>query len=535
MCGLLSKAQDCKTNPFDTMAGNNQDPRIAVAIKNRKSPITSKRPCKRNFTEFATPLEREYLPKPKTEWAPTIGDFLAAGGDTTTIMSYICQLTNDIHPILRDENLCVCPEVINPSQFWEDEFAYCMSPHFTDKANLKGLVKERQPASILPKHNPVMRTILQLASRITEDEGTLPFWAGIIDAVTGEGEDAKISFKVHPRRRLSKDRKERVLRYLQEEFPKKVRFHFKVFRDEFGGVDEDTSAITSTQPITELDPLRAICDKNNEQRCYGCRDGKRTYDEKATFPHLQLNIAQWSCLQPLETLRTMTISQIQIEMFHHASTICHELAHALEMNIIDPERFNMPPLNDEVAIEIGFALEQSLYGAVPVPERACPFDGDIYLLQWPCDGMCDTYSRGDGQAIELVGTNDPGPDRYMAVEPRKVQAFFLQSFWDDPNPPVGCWKKMWLRPCVELALDPVDFDYFTTGDTPPLLPELKRVRPNTMTKERVRKINKSGRKLTQSRYRLFRNRDYEEKRKAEFYEQEKERLDELWAETMKGV
>jgi hypothetical protein len=534
MLGLLSKAEDCKAKPFDTMAGNNQDPRIALAIANRKSPIASTR-RKRNFAEFSTPVEREYLPKPETEWAPTIGDFLAAGGDLTQIMSHMCQLTNDIYPILGDGNLSVCPEVINPSEFFDDEYAYCMSPHFADKANLKGLVKKRQPASILPKDNIIMRTILQLASRMIEDEGTLPFWAGIIDCVTGEGEDAEISFKVHPRRRLSKDCKERVLQYLRGDFAKNLRFHFKVFRDDFGAVDQDTSAITSTKAVTELDPLSAICEKNDEFKFYGCRDGKRTYDEKAKFPHLQINIAQWQCLQPLATLRTMTISQIQIEMFHHASTICHELAHAMEINIVDPERFSMPPLNDEVAIEIGFALEQFLYGACPVPERACPFPEGMYLLQWPCDGMCDTYAKGDCQAIELVGTNDPGPDRYMAIEPQKVQAFFLQSFWDDPNPPVGCRKKMWLKPCVELALDPVDFDFFTTGDTPPSLPELKRVRPNSMTKERVREINKAGRKLTQSRYRLFRSRDHEEKRKAEFYEQEKGRLDELWAETMKGV
>jgi hypothetical protein len=514
-------------------SSKNQDPKIAEAIKNRKSPITSQCPRKRKFTEFATPLKREYLPKLKREWAPTIGDIIAAGGDLSAIMAHICQLKNDIHPMLADENLCVCPEMINPSDYWLDDSVYCMAPHFADSANLKGIVKERQPVSILPKDNAIMRTILQLASRMIEDEGTLPFWAGILNAVTGEGKDAAIAFKVHPRRKLNQVRKERTLRFLREEL--NVRFHFKVARDAYGDVDEESCGVTGPELVSEVDPCYEMYETAEEKWCYGFRDGKRTLDKGVKFPHVCLNIGKWRTLQPLETLQDMTVSEIQMEMFTHASDILHELAHAVEHNVVDHGRFRMPPLNDEVAQETGFALEAFTFGGIPRADH----DGHepMVLVQWPRQELCDVYADGGGNTIELTQCDDAGPDRYIPVEPRNIEAFFLQSFWDDPNPPVGCWKKMWLRPAVFAALDPVDFAYFTTGDTPPFEPEAKRRRLSDATtrRQRAQKADERWKKRMQSRCRWHRSREVAEERKAEFHEREKERLNLLWAGCMKGI
>lgn len=517
-------------------SSKNQDPKIAEAIKNRKTPITSKCPCKRKFTEFATPLERHYLPELEYEWAPTIGDFLAAGGDPTVIMSHICQLTNDIHPILGDANLCFCPEMINPSEYFEDDFAYCMAPFYADSLNLTGLVREQRTASIHPKDNPVMRTILQLASRMITDEGTLPFWAGILNAMTGEGEDAKVVFKVHPRRKLNPPCKESTLRYLREELAANVRFHFKVFRDANGDMDPYTCGTTGAEAMSEADPLYYAFHNDGEVKYYGHRDGKRTHDDHPVFPHICLNIAQWRALWPLEYLDDMTISEIQLEMFHHALTICHELAHALDFRAIDTERFSIAPLNDEVAVETGFALENWLFGgAVKLHVGGNP----ITLQQWPCQDLCDTYAEGGTKdTIELTRIfTDAGPDRHIPVDPSKVQAFFLQSFWDDPNPPVGCWKKMWLRPAVFAALNPWDFDDFTTGDTVPFEPEAKRRRFSDATTEyrRVHKAGERWNKRMQSRSTWHRSKALSEERKAVFHEQEKERLDELWAKCMEGT
>jgi hypothetical protein len=541
---VRSNAKDFEAEPFNTMAtsfsaqptlrsSKNQDPKIAEAIKNRMSPIGSQCPRKRKFAEFAKPLRRKYLPKLKREWAPTIGDFIAAGGDLTAVIQQKCQLTNNIHPILADGNLCVCPEMIKPSDDWLDDNVDCMAPHFADSANLKGLVKEQQPASILPKDNAIMRTILQLASRMIEDEGTLPFWAGILNAVTGEGEDAKIEFKVHPRRKFNQVRKERTLRFLREEL--NVRFHFKIARDANGDVDECACGCTGADIVRELDPCYDVYGNTEEGWCYGYRDGKPTLGKGARFPHVCLNIGQWRTLQPLETLRDMTVSEMQIDMFTHASTIFHELAHAFELDVVDRKRFSMPPLNDEVAQETGFTLEAFTFGGIP--QTRYDIDEPIVLMQWPCQELCDMYDDGQHGGMQLTQPGDAGPERYIPVEPRKVEAFFLQSFWDDPNPPVGCWKKMWLRPAVFAALDPVDFAYYTTGDTRPFEPEAKRRKFSDATTERqrARKADERWKERTQSRFRWHRSKDIAEERKAEFHEREAERLGLLWAECMKGV
>ena len=192
------------------MARKNQDPKIGAAIKKRNSEIPCNGPCKRSFNTFATPLSKQYLPKPNKEWEPTLGDIFANGGDPTMIMSHICQLTNDIHPIFRDDNLCTCPEVINMPEDPDETFAYCMAPHFADESRLVGIVKERQIDPLLAKNNAIIRTIFQLATQMATHEDTLPFWAGITDFKDNSG------FIVHPRRRLNQARKERTLQHLQD-------------------------------------------------------------------------------------------------------------------------------------------------------------------------------------------------------------------------------------------------------------------------------------------------------------------------------
>ena len=165
----------------------------------------SKCPCKRSFEEFAAPLKEEYFPEVDPPQGPTIKDLIAAGGDLTTIMSSVCQLTNDIHPIFRAENICMFPYKDN----------YCMAPHFADHPE-KLIGKAKAPQMNSPyvegfKDNVVVRTIFQVATRMLLHDDALPFWAGLMDAVDWEADEPSISFKVHPRRRLSKDRKQRTL------------------------------------------------------------------------------------------------------------------------------------------------------------------------------------------------------------------------------------------------------------------------------------------------------------------------------------
>jgi hypothetical protein len=70
----------------------NPNPKIAMAMNNQEK--TTRKCCrKRSFTEFATPLKREYLKEIEIPRGPTMKDLIAAGGDLTTIMSSLCQLT----------------------------------------------------------------------------------------------------------------------------------------------------------------------------------------------------------------------------------------------------------------------------------------------------------------------------------------------------------------------------------------------------------------------------------------------------------
>jgi len=283
--------------------------------------------------------------------------------------------------------------------------------------------------------------------------------------------------------------------------------------------------------------LYEICEKNDEFKYYGYRDGKRTIeDRRDNFVHVAINIGNWRCLLPLQTLTDMSISDILVEMFVHASTICHELAHALMHIHVDATDQRPPPMNDESLVETGFSLENFMFGALPM-ERKLAWSAPVALLQWPCECLHQTYLTNDTGDIEIMRFGEIGPDRWMHLDYLKVQRFLEQSFWDDPNPPVGNWEKMWLKPHVNFALDKHDWEYHTTGDTLPFMPEPKRRRMSDRTYElqRVQKANERWKNRMQQKFRWHRSKDLSEERKAEFHEKEMARLNALWAECTKGI
>jgi hypothetical protein len=91
-----------------------------------------------------------------------------------------------------------------------------------------------------------------------------------------------------------------------------------------------------------------------------------------------------------------------------------------------------------------------------------------------------------GYSMEIELFLDLGPDRCFPVEPRRCAALLEQTFWDDPEPPTGCWKKVWLRPHLELAIDEADFDYPNSGCEFPAMPPSKRRRLSDAATERKR-------------------------------------------------
>jgi hypothetical protein len=489
----------------------------------------SKCPCKRSFEEFAAPLKEEYFPEVDPPRGPTIKDLIAAGGDLTTIMSSVCQLTNDIHPIFRAENICMCPYKDN----------YCMAPHFADHPE-ELIGKAKAPQTNSPyiegfKDNVVVRTIFQAATRMLLHDDALPFWAGLMDAVDWEADEPSISFKVHPRRRLSKYRKERTLEHLEEFAAEHIRFHFKVRQNDDGSM-WDCDGETNSQTVLEDDPLHpgTGCTVRKDWKFYGWRDGKPIIvDRMQDFSHITMNLAMFLPTRPVEDLLSMTVSEMKLRMVGSAITLCHELAHALERHNCDRDYFTAPVMNDEIVVETGFSFENFLHGGIPTWWSDCH---GVYLMKWPCQDSVDVYID-DGTPMKWTRLGDAGPCREFLFEPRRMEVFLEQSFWDDPAPPAGCWKKMWSRPHVELALDGDDFDYFTTGDTSPYRPQPKRRRFSDATKERqrLRRANAVWKKRNAVKFRWHRSKDVSEERKDEFHEREKERLNQLWVEWTKGA
>jgi hypothetical protein len=496
----------------------NLNPKTATAMNNQAS---STRKCcrKRSFTEFATPLKRQYLKEIEIPRGPTIKDLIAAGGDLTNIMSSLCQLTNDIHPIFGDDNICVCPY----------EETCCMAPHFADNPEVLAW-RAKAPQTTSPyiegfKDNVVVRTTFQLATQMILHDDALPFWAGLMDAVEWGADNANISFKVHPHRQLDQARKERTLRHLENFAANHIRFHFKARHNDDGSLE---SFEDECEPVRVLDddPVVATC--ADAWKYYGWRDGKPTVVHwQQEFSHITMNLAKYLPTRSLEELLSLTVSDLKVRMVDDAMKLCHELAHALEQHNCDHDFFRAPPMNDEIVVETGFSLQSYLFGGVL--SHYSNFDG-IYLLPWPCQITVDCYKE-EGEILRWVRFGDAGPERCLPLNPRQVEVFLEQSFWDDPTPPAGCWKKMWLKPHVEIALDKDDFKYFTTGDTRPYQPQAKRRRLSdaTMERQRARIANEGWKKRNAVKFRWHRSKGVSEERNDAFHEREKERLNQFWA------
>ena len=225
---------------------------------------------------------------------PTIGEIIAAGSDMAQVMALISDLTNEIHPVFRETNICACKHV---------EPSHCCSPYFA--ANPDQLAdKEKTPliASPYPSQNHIVHAIMQLATKFLTHDDTLPFWAGILDCARGPRQQVA-RFRVHPRKRLSAVRKAEILEEL-DKFADEIRVHFREFGDEdkAGGVSVDRLSVKEGEP--DFDPATAVhktCDHVYEgghemfSTCdcpkgpaYAFRDGKPVVED-SRFQHIFMN------------------------------------------------------------------------------------------------------------------------------------------------------------------------------------------------------------------------------------------------------
>lgn len=188
------------------------------------------------------------MPEPEVEFvqedyeAHTIAELIAAGSDMAEISASISNLTNEIHPFFRDENMCVCKHL---------DDLHCHAPYFA--ANPDALAdKKKAPVIVSPyaAKSILVREILRLASKFLTHDDTLPFWAGILDCARGPRQHVA-RFHVHPRKHLSKARKADTLEELSK-FADQIRLHFKEFDPE--GDYKNTDAYAICWPVDEDEP-----------------------------------------------------------------------------------------------------------------------------------------------------------------------------------------------------------------------------------------------------------------------------------------
>ena len=288
-----------------------------------------------------------------------------------------------------------------------------------------------------------------------------------MNAVVLDGETDRAAFKVHPTRLLDPARQACVLEAL-ERFALDMRVHFKDFVHD-GNVTPKVQGYCSIEYVRDMDPDY----RRGVNQHYAYRNGRATIESGSRpFIHMFINLSKSDCLRDYDVLRHMTITDMKVDMFGVASTICHEFSHALEQHYCDSG--GMPLLNDEIMIETGHSLESFLFGGLYSRHNR---KGELEpsLSRWPSPAMYEHYKKYN-HPIETRPSMDLGPERCFPIEPRKIAAFLEQSFWDDPEPPVGCWKKMWLRPHCEVALDREDFDYFNSDSLYSLRPHPKKRR-----------------------------------------------------------
>lgn len=134
---------------------------------------------------------------------------IAAGGDLEQIQSSICGLTNDLHPIFDEGNICVCRNV-------DDEYCYVPEKVAELDSATDKIEGSLEPTWSHPLENLVLRSAMQLATCIITHESTLPFWAGLIDCAVNQATDVPRPFHVRARKRLHADKANSVLEFLAE-------------------------------------------------------------------------------------------------------------------------------------------------------------------------------------------------------------------------------------------------------------------------------------------------------------------------------
>jgi hypothetical protein len=385
--------------------------------------------CKRSFSDFAARPNNKRkaaggskVPvSESTRHAPkelTIREMLAAGGDLEQITSSFCGLTNAVHPIFAEGNICVCRH---------ENGEYCYRPELIaelDSATnkIEGLL---EPTWNPPLENVVLRSALQLATRFITHEDTLPFWAGLLDCARNQATDVPRPFRVRARKHLSTEKANSVLEFLSTEVASRIRIHFRSFAlipEEFSLHDVD--GFCTPFEICDEDPN--FDPAWSEIFNYAWRDGKPAMEADA-FPHIFMNVDEpVGCNTSSDDWLDCTVSEVKASIIGFASTIGHEFAHAVA--VITQNGGPPPRLNDEAVIETGCSWEQFVFGG---KLSFHDDDGQLYVMPWPNYEIWKVYAAHDDD-LELreIGGGALPLARIHRAKRQMWERFLEQRFWE---------------------------------------------------------------------------------------------------------
>ena len=499
--------------------------------------------CKRSFGSFAVPLSpfkarysNEELNAQKPEVQPLEQDFrarpirelLAAGSD---LAGKVFSLTNEIHPIFREKNICACENA---------SISSCCSPYLA--ANPHKLADEKKAPTIAapyPSQNPFVRVILQLATRLLTHDDSLPFWAGILDCARGPRQEVA-RFHVHPRKRLSAARRAETLDQLNK-FADEVRIHFREFEKD-GVVGEAADGFAMSLFVEEgdldFDPATVsykTCDHVSAGRFTSCdcpkgpvyafRDGKPVIED-SRFQHIFMNttkIKGFNAKTHPTAWQRWSIWDLQHSIFHTASVLCHEFAHAFLDFQLGRDAF----MNDESLAETGYSWENFIFGGA-LHIEAYDEHSSLSIMPWPNLQQFESFMAISARmSIRYFGQLEYS--RHLAVQPCQYGEFLHQKFWDEEKPD-KVFKKMWLKPYLEAPQHETEFTYFNSGHEAPIQVSAKKRRLSNAAMDRARayasKLRRSERMARADRW--HRCREILLERKADFHDRAKDRLNALW-------
>jgi hypothetical protein len=436
--------------------------------------------------QIMVPLYNHAMKGPPDQHA-TIKNIIDNGMDPE---KFISGLTNKIHPIFR--KICRC-------KFTHDDLCLALGERPL------GVLKEvpvPEIASPLPSSNFVVRTIMQLATRILTSDESLKFISALIKC----GKKG-MEFHVHPRERLSAEQKQATLDRLVS-YVDRIPVHFR---------DLSHTVRFEGKKVTVL----------GYTTCRVVRD-------KARYPHITIGAEQISGYDSSAPgYGQLTVCELRRTIVRSAMTLCHEVIHAIRWLEGEPQTPLEPRFNNESFAELGHAFENFVLGGQIVSPMA---SGGIWIRQWPHPYRLTGFSRVFAAPV-IVPMPCPG-DQW--VEESVYVQFLKDQFWNTETAASAgrrCkpFKKMWLRSHHEIPRTVEELLHYTSGYREGPYPNNQRKRrrlADTKTEswrwnDNRKPMLSTGGSLTSRRIRSVRCKEKKERLEDEFYETQQKIIDEF--------